>query len=318
MKGYNFKQVIEKSPNLSLTSKRQYIYNINLLLSKLQAPEANIDWVLRHPKETNAFVISTYGELQTRKALIVAVSSLFKHDPTLQCTLGSDLLNQWNKITTDVNIAVSSRYNEGRATPRQEHSHIPWEDIMTRLGDLARTEYASQRHLLLAMYTLEPPKRLDYGNLRIYTPSTFPSSPPKTHNYLSIAKGKQAVLVLNLYKTAKAYDTKKFTLSKELTDIIYTNLLANPRGYLFQDRKLKPYTDVAFAKYTARTLSTIFDNKPVTVNTLRHSIIRYYLGKGITHNERMRLSERMCHSVSMQSAYQFKMEGEEDILPPSF
>ena len=67
-------------------------------------------------------------------------------------------------------------------------------------------------------------------------------------------------------------------------------------------------TDAAYAKFTGRTLEK-YIGKGVTVNTLRHSIIKHiYENPKTTHKDRVELSKRMCHSIEMQSGYSYDLD----------
>lgn len=295
-------QTIINSAELSDVSKKLYIYNLEMLEKKMGK---GINYILTHPNEVVGFINKTYEELQTRKAFVVACSSLFKHDNTLQCKIPKSH-EKWVQHTLKANKAVSDRYRMGMATEKQEASYIAWEDVTRRLGELRDGEYGSVKHLLLAMYALEPPKRQDYGELRIYIEGSGKKVVDEG-NYLVLRSGKKALLVMHDYKTAKKYDKKEFELSVELTKLLNHTYRKKPRAFLFMNRDGGPYGKESFAKFTARVFKGIFGGKNVTVNTLRHSIIKYTLEHQNKHSDRERLSDRMCHSVGMQSAYHYEL-----------
>lgn len=299
-RGLDYKTIINAT-DLSDVSKKLYIYNLEMLEKKIGR---GINYILTHPNEVVGFINREYEELQTRKAFVVACSSLFKHDNTLQCKIPRSH-EKWVQHTLRANKAVSDRYRMGMATEKQEASYIPWEDVLRRLRELAEREYGSVRHLLLAMYVLEPPKRQDYGALRVYIEGR--GEVKDEGNYLVLRSGKKALLVMNEYKTAKKYDKKEFELGVELTKLVNHSMRTRPREYLFVNRNGEAYGKEGFAKFTARTFKGIFGGRNVTVNTLRHSIIKYTLEHQNKHSDRERLSNRMCHSVGMQSAYHYEL-----------
>jgi hypothetical protein len=294
---FDYRDIINRA-ELSDVSKRLYIYNLEMLEKKMGK---GINYILTHPNEVVGFINRTYDELQTRKAFVVACSSLFKHDNTLQCRIPRSH-EKWVQHTLRANKEVSDRYKMGMATEKQEASYIAWEEVMRKLGEL---EYGSVQHLLLAMYVLEPPKRQDYGALKVYIEGR--GEVRDVGNYLVLRSGKKALLVMNEYKTAKKYDKKEFELSVELTKLVNHSIRTRPREYLFVNREGRAFSKESFAKFTGRVFKGIFGGRNVTVNTLRHSIIKYTLEHQNKHSDRERLSDRMCHSVGMQSAYHYEL-----------
>lgn len=301
----DYQRIIHASPKLSDSSKKQYIYNIGLIERKWGK---SVDHCLQYPDQCVQYINSTYKELQTRKAFINALATLFKHDEGVR-NVYEESMDAWYNYAVKANDAVSSRYEQGYATKRQEEVYVPWEEVLRKLDELGEAEYAGNRHLLLAMFVLEEPKRQDYGSLKIYFEDKGVPDKNELSNYIILRKKKNAVLILSDYKTAKTYGTLKLELRSELTKIIVTSLIRRPREYLFVNKWGRPFNDETFTKYTNKVFEGIF-GKHVTVTTLRHSIIRYFLGRGITHADKTILSRRMCHGVAMQSAYQFKMWAE--------
>lgn len=290
--------------SLSDRSKQHYTRMINLWTAKLDKP---LDHILSHATESINTLFLKIPELQTQKAYISAMMALFKYQPELK-RAHQKSHGKWVEYAIKINDQVAERYANGAATQRQEQAYIPWQEVLRKLDELSTTEYASKRHLLLAMYVLEEPKRQDYGNVQFIMDSSPLSTPtiPPTQNCIRLTKDGRGTLVLANYKTQKKYGTLEFLLKPELMRIILTNLRAHPRKYLFESQKNTPYSDDAFIKFTSRTLHSLFAPKPVTVTTLRHSLIKYMYEKGMTHKEREELSKRMCHGIAMQSAYSFE------------
>lgn len=290
---------VYENANLSDKTKRQYIKILNLWISNVGK---SLDNIIKTPSKSSHIIYSKYSELQTRKAYISAIISLFNAIPELKMKYEVSH-KKWIKMAVEINQAVKNRYSEGFATARQTSTFISWTTVLDKYKEVAKREYGSKKHLLLAMYILEAPKRQDYGNVQFIM-----SGKPLIdgQNYIVLSKDGSGKLILSNYKTEKHYGTLDFELSKDLMHVIITSMKAAPRKYLFETRDGKPYTDDAYIKFTSRVFGDLL-GEGVTVTTLRHSKIKYEYENGMTHKQREELSKRMCHSIGMQSSYSFEL-----------
>lgn len=304
MKKYTYKiYTYRMSSELSDNTKKQYAYMLQLLQKKMGKP---IEDIIKSPHKSIHYIKTTHPSLQTQKAFLAAVCAHLK-----QSSNSTEAAATWCKESAKTNQKVREYYEEGKASTHQEEAYIPWQHVLQVHKDLSKTHYASKDHLLLAMYVLEPPKRQDYGAVKIVSDDDHVQQTDTTQNYLVVSKDKSAAtLILNSYKTAKKYGKLEFQLHPNLVKIIVTSLRVHPRDFLFVDSKNRPYNDTSFAKLTSRIFNKLF-KKNVTVNTLRHSIIKYYYNNPkTTHKERVELCKRMCHSIDMQSSYAYDLSNE--------
>lgn len=307
-----------KDTGLSDASIKQYTSKVSSLMGLCGW---SVDYIVEHPDEVVKCIEGHYSELQTQKAYIAAVRSVIKHCRDGGRGMDKKILDKWYEHGKRVNDLITARYEEGMATDKQKESFVKWEDVVGAYKKLGRKEWGSKRHLLLAMYVLEEPKRQDYGMVRIFKGWGAVGKDKDRGNYLVIEcggggsgsgsvgdGGVKMTLVLNEYKTAKVYDKMERVLRKELIKVIRDSLKKEPREYLFVDRTGKPYVnDNSFIKFSNRVLEEVFDGKPVTVSTLRHSFIEYMYRMGTTHKQRVEMSKSMGHSITMQSQYAFEI-----------
>lgn len=288
---------------------RHYAYMLDLLEKRMNKQLVDI---LATPHKSIHAINKSFPEIQTRKAFYAAICAITKHS-SYNNYPHRDLWCQQAKL---INEAVRERYESGNATNKQQDTFVPWSSVMTAFEEVKKLpEFPTKDHLLLAMYILEIPKRLDYGNVTIvatdelqHAMELYPSGNiiwiPNHKNHKS-----EAVLVLREYKTSKKYGTMEFKLSMELTRLIRISIHKDPRSHLFMSRgNREPMSDNVFAKFASRALSRWIE-PGVTVNTLRHSIIKHvYENPSTTHKQRVELSRRMCHSIDMQSAYAYNVD----------
>ena len=135
----------------------------------------------------------------------------------------------------------------------------------------------------MALYTLRPPRRNDYSEMKVIrtksnkvTVKTI-ANPDKKFNYLILDKSDQPKeLRFSRYKTEKQYGTQIFDVkNKELIDLL-THYIKDEKilngDYLFVNSKDEPYKKTwsgfvsgVFKKYTGKSIGA---------NVLRHSFIR--------------------------------------------
>jgi len=146
--------------------------------------------------------------------------------------------------------------------------------------------------VILALYTLFPPRRNDYTNMLVV--DTFDKTKADTQNYL-VVLGDTMFFVFNEYKTAKTYGSQTFSVPKELDAIL--------RPYARVGSPLFDMTDKYFSEYLARlTFSCV--EKRVSINGFRHSFISHFLSGKPTPQERQSISNMMSHSLITQILYE--------------
>jgi hypothetical protein len=190
---------------------------------------------------------------------------------------------------------------EGQASERELLNWVPWKNVLKAEKKLRKTQYGSDTHLLLAMYTHIEPARADYGNIKVFVEDK-PES-PYTGNYMVLRSKKESYLVLNEYKTKKALGEFNRPLPHALVKIIVHNMTANPRTHLFVKCDGHPYEKKnSFDKYANRVLYSIFD-KHFTISLLRHSFISGLDFNGTTPGQLLGHAKNMMHSAGQQQLY---------------
>lgn len=156
-----------------------------------------------------------------------------------------------------------SDYQESQ---EQESITAPEElnNIVSTINDIPNP----QDRLLVALYTLIPPLRSDYCDVIVVDTESGITDP--NQNYLILD---DFTLVLNNYKRMNFKDdspqeTKIFNL-KKVKKYIIQSLQDEPRDYLFETPKHKPYSSSYFAKVVSAVFKKYYDI-PYTINSLRH------------------------------------------------
>jgi hypothetical protein len=163
-------------------------------------------------EKLNDYINTVYTNINSKAAYQIAVMGVAKHSPTFLEILGKDIL----EIITKENEKIM---NEIKGNPKQdknakeEENWIPLKNLK-KLAKDRKEDFNVQDQLLIAMYTLMPPVRLDLHDVKIIR-STFideetkrPEGVDEKQNYIRIFKKSGRTytdLVLNEYKTNRTY-----------------------------------------------------------------------------------------------------------------
>jgi hypothetical protein len=185
---------------------------------------------------------------------------------------------------------------EGAKTYRADDSTIPWKD----LKDLYKSDISYSDKLLLAVYTLIPPRRvLDYSEMLVV--ARLPRIQAAGKNYLTL--GKRMNLHFFAYKTAKNYGHQTFPVPAELRRLILAAgaTVGNP---LFPTLAGGFYSQAEFStKLGNITEKLLGKGRRATANTFRHAYITHFLSSNPTTPQRKKIAAAMAQSVEMSIEY---------------
>ena len=155
------------------------------------------------------------------------------------------------------------------------------EELISIMRNINMTDYKSTMiKLLLAMYTLNPPLRNDYYNVKI--------NDSNNPNYIDL-KNK----ILNVY-CLKSKKYQKVLLCDELIDIINESLIVLPRKYLFTKKNGDNFSSSASLSVSLLNLLKEFMNdKHFSFNTFRHAYAEWSLKQDV--KTRIKAANDMMH-----------------------
>lgn len=199
-----------------------------------------------------------------------------------------------------------------------------WKDIKDISGKFTSGSKYGQNHMLTAMYTLIPPRRLEYRTLYYLDkkPTKAPVvKPPKEKgdkgtddipwNYL-YPDGNSYTLVLSDYKTNKQYKVYQTKLPVELGKAItgYLKKQHVADGDLFFTKQSgDAYTQNQFSKRLSNAFKVKYDKHPLTVDDLRHIYINHLDLNQLSIQEKEDIAVAMGHSWQKQAEYKQVKKG---------
>lgn len=255
-------------PKISQTSINTYSSILTNLYKKIEdtrdKPQGTEWYFVNHKKILN-FLESMKPEL--RKLRLSALVVLTEEDPKISNIYRSQMMDDIQKY--------NAHQREQKKTEKQEHAWVPQEQVKRTHRELQdKVLYLSkksswtdkerdlfQSYLILSLYVLNPPRRLEYIDMKM----TLPNKDDKVdYNYI---KGRK--FYFTKYKTSKNYGTQVVDINPKLYTIIRKWKLMNPnQEWLLCSADGKKFT----APMITQRLNKIFGKK-ISVNMLRHIYI---------------------------------------------
>ena len=283
------KELIENSrPIISELSVRTYLSNLR---------KVGIDQEEDLPKLTKTFDV--IKEIENLKKTTMKRNVL---SAVLVAVKAADMPNEIYNAYRDILFKITKTYNaelsENKKTFTQEQNWVSMDELKKVTKQLIKGG-VSQNALIAALYTYQPPVRLDYFNMKIIGPKDKMEG---KQNFLVVHNRSKKVFVFRDFKTANKYNEVKVPVSKMLNTVINKFLKAHPnREYLLEKvRTREPLTRNALGKL----IPQIFEptGKQVSLNILRH----VYISEAIDIDQikaQEKLAKQMMHSPDEQQTY---------------
>jgi hypothetical protein len=269
-----------------LSAKTLHAYTNRI--SFLTDPDGlNLD--VHNPAVTIPAIMKLKKVSGTLVGYFVALRYASRNDETIskQYTTKITELNKANKQST-----LQQSMTE-REKKKYGDTYPTWESILDFVTKIKTdTSVSDSDKLLLDLYTLTPPKRLDYINFHLY------KRVPKvdTGNYAVLRKTKPYINI-NDHKTAKDNGPIQTPISKEL----YTSITEYMKKHT-DSSNLWNINDYTMSKLITGLFSKV-TNKPITVNTLRHAYDSFTRRGDIPLIDKINNAKAMGHSVMMGDMY---------------
>lgn len=293
--------------------------NINVFNSfanALHLPKNNNFKALQtHHKKVYDYIISKYKNETTRRTYLSALAKLFRVAKGPE----SYLYKKYSKLSVQLQKKIELNNLSQTVSPQRIANYITLKEIIKRREELRKLfeqnpedHKINQQYLLLCLYTMQPPLRMEYKHMEIV--NALPSN--KQQNYL-VRKFDKFYTVINKDKVSNKYGQGVFELSAELSDVIITSLKHYPRKFILS---LNTNPDLPIGKQSFEILLRgCFSNKRIGVDLLRSAYITYvYDKKNVTMKDKTELAKQMRSSVAMASTIYHKITqneiSEEDLI----
>ena len=302
----NFESLIKKDrPEIKDNSIRSYL----ITLRKLNNNNALID--LKFLKDYDQILkILEPLKLTTKRNYISSILVILR---AYNKKSFDKVKEQYKKLLSKLNEEYNLKIDSHEKSEKQQDNWVKLDDLKKGLS-LFKKEIKDReikdkekltkkdmillkKYLVVALYTLQPPVRLNYANMAIINSE---KDIEHSKNYLLVKGRNKKTLIFQEYKTAKTNGRVDKVVNKELNSILNLYLKYHKSKYLILDAKGSPITANGLGKLI--TSSFKFTGKSVTLNLLRH----IYISSKIDLDQikaQKKMANDMMHSIGMQEDY---------------
>jgi hypothetical protein len=286
-------------------TREQYL--ARLVLLKKVCDGASYYTIIANPDLYYQMLRTRYPNISMRKNMLTLILAIFRNSDNVSSVLGAQR-KRWKKFHDDMDGFQEAKYARNMPDVKQLVKYTPMEEIKLKYEELKRgdphaTRQSSQHFLLLSIIINTPPKRSDYGSMKVYR-NKDPNL--KDANYLVLHTDSQtpSYMVFTVFKTAKTYTRVDEVLNRQLYKDVSDSLRRHPRQYLFVNRFGEPFaTNHLYSQYVSAAFEKMFGRK-TGVSMLRHIYITEELDfNDLSLEERSDIAKQMLHSKGLQEKY---------------
>ena len=242
------------------------------------------------------WIESTDYALNSKKAFYIAIVATLKKDEAYY----KDPLVHYRVKMSEYNNSQRILYETQEMSAAEVAKMVSWKQVL-EVREILRLSaddvLSHQDYLILCLYTMQPPVRLDYANMKILTSDPTDCS----DNYLCLTK--KPYFVFNQYKTAAKYGQIVKPVPKMLMNVILDHLAHFPDPqFLLVGHKGEPISESVLGQ----TIIGIFNKhlkKRVGVSILRHAYVNHVRKNDKSFLKQAQLARDMHHSIGMSTLY---------------
>ena len=295
----------------SAKTNKVYDANINALRKAMGVSGETLDF-LNDSAPIIAYIEGLNRSPNTKKIIYISIVSRLGQggtfaplDPLLDSSGGKargegayaspykTKMNAYNQQQRDI-------YERQELSVTEQEKWLAWPQVLKAV-ERHRCSVASlmdfQDQLILSLYTLQAPVRLDYGDMRVV--ATEPEKP--SGNYLVALP--EPYFLFTEYKTAAKYGAVRIKVSPPLLKVIQEwRTLLPDNDFLLVSAKGAPLGETALGKRII-DLFTRMTGKAVGISMLRHSFVSHSREGEAPLSAQTALADSMMHSNSMSQLY---------------
>jgi hypothetical protein len=266
----------------------------------------------------------------TVKNWVDALKSVLKHIVPEQFKIQwAAEIQGWHDLFNLAKKLAEKPAKEGKATKRQIEGYVPWSRVLACRDALP---YASKAHLIMCMWTMIPPLRLDHREVRIVR--TLEDLGDWQGSFI-LLKGHASFL--HTARPNKVFGDAPYAggiqaaLPQQLVEVIEASLARAPRDFLFTTHSSKNnlFTKDSYGTCVRNAFRKAVGNKKIGVSILRHVYVtamyehchaalegaRGVEAQAQARDEVAKSAHLMAHSLSMHKLYRFDVSEEGELVP---
>jgi len=248
-------------------------------------------------------------------SILVALSPKSRKEPEKKY---KDVYDDYSNTLLDEHSKYTEQLKDNEKNIKESENWLDWEDVQKKriaLGrEIKKMGYKQntkeiknkkdfntlQQYMVLSLYTLHAPRRLEYADTKVISYRDFQklSEEEKENNiYLVVISRNKKFFSFgkNAVKSETA-DNLKINLDKGLNSVVnlFLNVTNNTNDYLLKDSRGNKMTKNGLSKY----LSKIFKPKRISASMLRKIFLSNQFQP--ENDKKKKLAKEMNHSVKTQ------------------
>lgn len=287
----------DNKTNLKNKTLESYIKKVKYIHKKLLNEDIDTNLIINLLTNKHNYKLSYLNN----NILIDYLTSIYSNKNTIKsylipfniiCNNSNSDIN-FTDIINKINKDYEKQIDDNIVNSKDNNKIILDYNIITLENNINSLENIEDK-LIYALYTLIPPRRLEYSNM--YIINDINQDNDNNKNYLLINET-NSKFIFNNYKTNK-------TFKKQIIDITNMTLKNIINNYLKQTNtdKLFNYSSNNFGKKISSIFKEIY-NEDITVRWLRISYTTYIRKENKSNNELKDISYKMAHSIQTNSRY---------------
>ena len=304
--------LINQTRNIKPRSLNSYIISLKKI-HKFVDPDSDFDslsWLdTKHYDKVVEFLDTL--KLPTRKNYISAVLVALGTDKEKNEKLIEQYRNKLDLHSAEYNEAISSHQKSDKleknwATMAELRTIVNMYGKELKMKNIYNNEELSnkefdlfQQYLVGSLYTMMPPVRNDYANMKVISFKDYDKLKDKKNNFLVIVGKNKKFFSFGAYKTEETFGVMTVPIRPAVNKILNDFLKHNTSGYLLLNKKREPLSDNGLTKLLNKTFSPT--GKKISSTVIRH----VYLSEKYAdvEAEKEKDSAAMMHSMSTQQDY---------------
>ena len=168
----------------------------------------------------------------------------------------------------------------------------------TILSNMKKLETTEEK-LIYGLYTLLPPRRLEYAGV-VITIDGLKHKMREDTNYLIMKKRIPDRFVWNFYKTSNTFGRVEVEIPEELKSLLLSYIKENN---LKTHDTILDYKKSNFVRIITNIFNKVYEDANITVRWVRISYATHLNSLNISNNEREKIAIKMGHGVVQSSKY---------------
>ena len=294
------KLIKDNRPNLKPNSLRSYLITLKILNDNEEIKNLNY---LKKTKDImekiNKYALPTKRNKLTALLVVLTAFNKEEFDPAEEF---------YRKQLEDLNGEYNEYISTHSKSEKQETNWITLDELKKIMkkhkkeAKLNPTISNYQKYLVSALYLLNPPKRLDFANMKIIKDRKENN---EEDNYLLNLGRNKKYFIFNQFKTKEKHGKKEVLISKELNSIINNWLKINTSEHFLLNSRGQAMTPNGLGKY----ITMIFKGtgKKITVNLLRNIFISENIDLEAIKKQKQ-IANEMDHATNTQQSVYLKKD----------